>query len=97
MTFRGSGKDIRHCFAGDPIEASGARAGAAPSLALQTTAWRDFRREHVAILELHLDAAPALGCDRRENADAEFMGVKVVLADRISPFVRAYVGAADVS
>jgi acyl-CoA thioester hydrolase len=74
MTSRGSGKDIRHCFAGDPIEASGARAGAAPSLALRMTAWRDFRREHVATLELHLDAAPALGCDRREIADAEFMG-----------------------
>jgi hypothetical protein len=61
MTARGSGKDIRHCFAGDPIEASGARAGAAPSLTPQMTVWRDFRREHVATLELRLDAAPALG------------------------------------
>jgi hypothetical protein len=45
----------------------------------------------------HLDAAPVRGCDRRENADAEFIGVEVVLADRISPFVRAYLGAAAVS
>jgi hypothetical protein len=97
MTSHGSGKDIRHCFAGDPIEAFGARAAAAPSLALQMTAWRDFRREHVATLELHPDAAPPLGCDRREIADAEFMGLGVVLADRISPFVRAYLGAAAVS
>jgi hypothetical protein len=95
MTSRGSGTDIRHCFAGDPIEASGARAGAAPSLALRMTAWRDFRREHVATLELHLDAAPALGCDRREMPNS--WGVGVVLADRISPFVRAYLGAAAVS
>jgi len=72
-------------------------APAALNLALEMTAWFDYRRDHVSIFELRLDAAPAIRVDRREITQAEFIAPADVLAGRVSPFVRAYLAAAGVS
>jgi 8-oxo-dGTP diphosphatase len=73
-------------------------APSALRLALEMTAWWDFRRDHVSIFELRLDGPPpAIRVDRREITGAEFMASASVLAGQISPFVRAYLGAAAVS
>jgi 8-oxo-dGTP diphosphatase len=72
-------------------------APAALTLALEMTAWWDYRRDHVSIFELRLDTAPAIRVDRREITGAEFMAPAAMLAGKISPFVRAYLGVAAVS
>jgi 8-oxo-dGTP diphosphatase len=63
----------------------------------EMVAWRDYRRDHVSIFELRLATAPALRPDGREIVAAGFMAPETVLAQPISPFVRAYLEAAAMS
>lgn len=72
-------------------------APAALRLAREMTAWWDFRRDHVSIFELRLGERPALRIDRREIVAAEFMAPAAILDRPVSPFVRAYLGAAAVA
>ncbi len=58
--------------------------------------WSDYRRDHVTIFELRLDAPPALQVDNREIVAADFMTPEAALASRISPFVRVYLESAAV-
>lgn len=63
------------------------------SLAREMTALWDWRRDHVAIFELHLAARPALRIDRREIVAADFMTPATALAAELPPFERAYLAA----
>ncbi len=60
------------------------------SLARETTALWDWRRDHVAIFELHLATPPSPRVDRREIVAAEFMTAAAALAGELPPFERAY-------
>lgn len=59
-------------------------------------AWWDYRRDHVAIFELRLDAPPALRIDNREIVAAGFMTRDAALVSPVSPFVRAYLESVPV-
>ena len=51
----------------------------------------DFRRDHVRIFELHLQAEPQLRIDRREIVAAEFVEPRILLTENnLPPFIRAY-------
>jgi 8-oxo-dGTP diphosphatase len=67
------------------------------SLAREMTLVRDWRRDHVAIFELHLARRPALAPDRREIVEARFMSPRAALAADLSPAERAYLAALSVA
>jgi 8-oxo-dGTP pyrophosphatase MutT (NUDIX family) len=51
----------------------------------------DYRREHVRIFELRLDAEPVLRIDNREIVAARFVDPQALLAERdLPPFIRAH-------
>jgi 8-oxo-dGTP pyrophosphatase MutT (NUDIX family) len=51
----------------------------------------DFRRDHVRVFELRLDAAPAIRLDNREIVAARFVAPEALLRrEDLPPFVRAY-------
>jgi 8-oxo-dGTP diphosphatase len=51
----------------------------------------DFRRDHVSVFELHLQAEPRLRIDNREIVAAHFVEPLPLLAERhLSPIIRAY-------
>jgi hypothetical protein len=51
----------------------------------------DFRRDHVRIFEMGLNAEPELRIDHREIVAAQFVDPAALLADpEISPVIRAY-------
>jgi 8-oxo-dGTP pyrophosphatase MutT (NUDIX family) len=59
-------------------------------LAYETTMEWEYRQDHVQVFELRLTAAPALHIDNREIVRAWFMPPAEMLAERLPPFVRAY-------
>jgi 8-oxo-dGTP diphosphatase len=60
-------------------------------LAQEMTVDWDFRREHVRIFDLRLDAEPRLRVDNREIVGAEFIEPRSLLARTdIPPFMRAH-------
>lgn len=60
------------------------------TLSHETVADWDFRRDHVRIFELRLDAEPALALDRREIVAARFLTPRAALRCDLPPFVRDY-------
>jgi 8-oxo-dGTP diphosphatase len=72
-------------------------APGALSLAREMTLLRDWRRDHVAIFELHLARRPTLALDRREIVEARFMTPTAALAAELAPFERAYLASRRVA
>jgi 8-oxo-dGTP diphosphatase len=51
----------------------------------------DFRRDHVHIFELHLQAEPVFRIDEREIVAAKFFAPGIMMADKqLPPFIRSY-------
>jgi hypothetical protein len=51
----------------------------------------DFRRDHVHIFALHLQAEPRLTIDQREIIAARFVEPRALLAEKgLSPVIRVY-------
>ena len=63
------------------------------SLARETVAEWDFRRDRVRVFELRLRAEPVLRIDNREVVEARFVEPQTLLAEEGLPtFIRAYLG-----
>ena len=64
------------------------------ALPLDVTDTGEYKRDHVAFLELEVDAEPPLEIDRREVVWAGFIDQEAALRLPVTPMVRAYLNDA---